>query len=118
MEHRISGLVVSAIALTLGAVSASGQVKAGDMFPPLFADGLSGLAPENSGHACVVDFWASWCAPCKASFPAYTRLQNEFSAEGLVVIGVGVDESAKAFAAFVAKMKPQFPTLHDSRHRW
>ena len=65
----------------------------------------------------LVDFWASWCAPCKASFPAYSRLQSAYADRGLVVVAVSVDEDASAFAAFVARLKPSFATVHDPGHK-
>ncbi len=99
------------------AASALAQVAPGAAFPPLAADGLAGgPLPDTSGKVVIVDFWASWCAPCKASFPAYSRLQGEFAARGLVVVGISVDESPAAYAAFVARLKPSFATLHDSKH--
>jgi thiol-disulfide isomerase/thioredoxin len=56
----------------------------------------------------LVDFWASWCAPCKASFPVYGRLDSEFSQRGLVIVAVSVDEDASAFEAFVRRFEPAF----------
>jgi thiol-disulfide isomerase/thioredoxin len=93
------------------------QVAPGDAFPPLSSAGLGGGGlPDAAGKVLLVDFWASWCAPCKASFPAYSRLQAEFGGRGLAIVAVSVDESPSAFAAFVAKLKPTFATVHDSRH--
>jgi thiol-disulfide isomerase/thioredoxin len=94
------------------------QVVPGDSFPPLAAAGLSGgELPETAGRVVLVDFWASWCAPCKASFPTYSRLQSEYAARGLVVVAVGVDDSLSAYGAFVARMNPAFTTVCDSRHK-
>jgi thiol-disulfide isomerase/thioredoxin len=61
----------------------------------------------------LVDFWASWCAPCKDSFPAYARLQQAYAARGLVILAVSVDQSPPAFAAFVRRLNPPFPTVRD-----
>ena len=65
----------------------------------------------------LVDFWASWCAPCKASFPAYSRIQTDYAAKGLVIVAVSVDDSPIDFTTFVARHKPLFPTVHDAQHK-
>jgi len=94
------------------------QTLPGGSFPPLAAAGLSGgEVPETAGKVVLVDFWASWCAPCKASFPAYSRIQAAYAERGLVVVAVGVDDNPSAYAAFVAKLRPAFTTLHDSQHK-
>lgn len=94
------------------------QVAPGNSFPRLSETGLGGGdLPETAGRVVLVDFWASWCAPCKASFPTYSRLQSDYAARGLVVVAVGVDDSLSAYQAFVARMKPAFATLYDSRHK-
>ena len=91
------------------------QVHAGDKFPSLAAAGLTGgTLPATEGHVTLVDFWASWCAPCKASFPAFARLHADYSARGLAIVAVSVDEKASAYAAFVKKMQPPFAALHDA----
>ena len=73
--------------------------------------------PNTSGKVVLVDFWASWCGPCKASFPCLNRMQEKYAAKGLVIIGVGVDEDAANFTAFSGKMGAKFPLAHDSAHQ-
>jgi thiol-disulfide isomerase/thioredoxin len=90
------------------------QIKVGDVFPPLAAAGLAGEAPPAlAGKVALIDFWASWCAPCKASFPVYSRLQTDLASSGLVVIAISIDERPADYAAFVQKMRPTFAVAHD-----
>jgi thiol-disulfide isomerase/thioredoxin len=117
-NRRFIRLLALAAALTGLAVRSAAQVAPGDLFPSLSAAGLDGSPlPDTSGKVVVVDFWASWCAPCKASFPAYSRLQRQFAGRGLVVVGISVDESPTAYSAFVGKYAPSFITARDSQQK-
>jgi thiol-disulfide isomerase/thioredoxin len=98
---------------SIGAHSAHGAVRTGDSFPALNPAELDGQLPETAGRAVLVDFWASWCAPCRTSFPHYARLHADYAARGLVIIAVSVDEDSAAYAAFVRKFAPPFAVVRD-----
>ena len=103
-----------ALVLTLSATATRAKIKVGDVFPALATAGLTGgTVPATEGKILVVDFWASWCAPCKASFPALGKINTDYTPRGVVLVGVSVDEKASAYAAFVKKQAPPFPALHD-----
>jgi thiol-disulfide isomerase/thioredoxin len=112
-------LIPFAIALMLGgAFAARAQIAGGDTFPSLASVGLTGGAlPETQGRVLLVDFWASWCAPCKASFPAFARLHADYASRGLVIVAVSVDEKPAAYAAFVKKWHPPFSALLDQEQK-
>ena len=116
MLRRKPSLYLTAFAL-FGAAFLRGEIKVGDPFPTLDATALTKLAGADlaglDGKIVLVDFWASWCAPCKASFPVMAKLHRDYVARGLVVTAVSVDEKAAAATAFVRKLAPPFPTLHD-----
>jgi thiol-disulfide isomerase/thioredoxin len=100
-------------ALALPALAARAELKSGDPFPSLAAAGLDGTLPATEGKVVLVDFWASWCAPCKASFPSYLRLQEEYAPRGLVIVAVSVDENQAAYEKFVKNHHPPFATVRD-----
>jgi thiol-disulfide isomerase/thioredoxin len=119
-SERVSQLAWLAVLVVFAAVAATGlrgQVVTGNTFPPLASSGLVGDVPDTSGKVVLVDFWASWCAPCKASFPVYSRLQSAYAGRGLTIVAVSVDDSPEAYASFVAKLKPTFTTVHDAGHK-
>jgi thiol-disulfide isomerase/thioredoxin len=115
MSH-LARLFHAALVVTALASFARAELKVGDAFPtPLVAELATSEKPELAGKILVVDFWASWCAPCKASFPALGKVASDYAARGVVLLGVSVDESPGAYAAFVKKLAPPFRTLHDAR---
>ena len=109
-------LLACALALAALTSVSHAALKPGDAFPALDTAQLAGGdLPSSAGKILVVDFWASWCAPCKASFPALGKIAADYAAREVVLIGVSVDENPAAYAAFVKKQSPLFPTLHDAR---
>ena len=110
-------IAVPCLALALG-YAARADIKAGDVFPPLRAAGAAGASlPATRGKVLLVDFWASWCAPCKASFPVYAKIYQDDGPRGLVIVAVSVDDSADDYARFVRRHAPPFLTLLDEGHR-
>ena len=111
--------IITALALVCSTsfLSAADAAKVGQQMPKL-AQLLPGATlPNTSGKVVLIDFWASWCGPCKESFPALNRLQAKYASKGLVIIGIGVDEDAAKYKSFAAKMGATFPLAHDSAHQ-
>jgi thiol-disulfide isomerase/thioredoxin len=97
--------------------SGRAAIQVGDKFPSLDACALEGgTLPDTTGKITLVDFWASWCAPCKRSFPIYAQLYASYQARGLVIVAVSADENHAAFDAFVRRLAPPFSTLRDPTH--
>ncbi len=115
---RLASAAALVLLVLLAAAPARAELKPGDAFPPLAGAELGGgPVPVISGHVTVVDFWASWCAPCKASFPALSRLQADYAARGVVVLAVSVDERPADYESFLRKWQPGFATVRDVRQQ-
>ncbi|MEO5713558.1 MAG: redoxin family protein [Luteolibacter sp.] len=111
--------IVTAILLTClsPVLSAADGAKAGQSMPKLAQLLPGATVPNTSGKVVLVDFWASWCGPCKQSFPALNQLQAKYGSKGLVIIGIGVDDEAAKYKSFADNMKASFPVVHDSGHQ-
>jgi thiol-disulfide isomerase/thioredoxin len=65
------------------------------------------------GKVVIIDFWASWCAPCRQSFPWLNQMQARYRDRGLVIIGVNVDQERSDAARFLAQTPAQFQIVYD-----
>ena len=77
----------------------------------LDASGLARRVAKERGHVVLVNFWATWCPPCREEFPDLSRLQRKYAGRGLRVIGVSTDIGSQmpAVEKLLADLKPSFP---------
>ena len=83
-------------------------------FLPLFTAHAAAVdLAEFRGSVVYLDFWASWCAPCRQSFPWMQTMQDAYGAEGLRVVAVNVDQYRADAEQFLAKFNPKFDVRFD-----
>jgi cytochrome c biogenesis protein CcmG/thiol:disulfide interchange protein DsbE len=68
---------------------------------------------DHRGQVVLLDFWASWCVPCRRSFPWMNQMQEKYGEQGLVIIGVNMDASGEDAAAFLHEYPAQFTIMSD-----
>jgi thiol-disulfide isomerase/thioredoxin len=85
--------------------------------PALSGFGLEGALPKIDGKVVYLDFWASWCAPCKASFPVLSNWNRKYASKGFMVLGINVDTDAAAMEAFLKKNNPGFTSVRDAQQK-
>lgn len=112
----------SAVVLFIGALiffpSRVFSVTVGEAAPLIELFDLQGRKHNLSdylGKVMLINFWASWCRECISEMPSLNRLYSQFSAEGLVVLGVTVDRNAEDAGAAAKKAGIVFPILLDSK---
>ncbi len=96
------------------AVSAASRSVAPD-FTLHTADGQKVRLQDLRGKVVLLNFWATWCPPCKAEMPDLDALHREYGAsQGFTVLGVNMEESAEVVAAFAQERRISFPLLLDT----
>jgi peroxiredoxin len=114
-------LVVAALLIwiALRRPSAPAVGRAGELRPaPEFS--LSDLAGKKlrlsdyRGHVVLLDFWATWCDPCKREIPHFVEMQNRYGPQGLQVIGISMDDDEKLAREFQKQFKMNYPVAIGS----
>ena len=72
---------------------------------------------EQRGQVVLVNFWATWCAPCRQELPELEKLQSQYGKAGLRLLAVSVDEDAKNADAMMRRMGLNLTVLHDRDKR-
>jgi thiol-disulfide isomerase/thioredoxin len=101
-------IVALLLVLAAGAVPAAAPSRlAGE----LDAAGLRDAIAREKGHVVLVNFWATWCVPCREEFPDLSRLQQRNGTAGLRVVGISTDFASQKAAVekFLAERHPAFP---------
>ena len=70
---------------------------------------------DFKGRVVVIDFWATWCIPCRKAMKFYEKLYREKHKEGLVVLTISIDQREKKLKNFLEKRPVSFPILHDPK---
>lgn len=104
-----------ALALGSGAWPSVGAVEVGEQAPDVawHQGERQAQLKDWSGRFVLVDFWATWCAPCRVSLPWLAEMQQKYAAAGLRVLPINLDKSASGVAAFLQRHAPLLPFLSD-----
>lgn len=113
---RINKILILPLILALTGLNAedtSIRPKAPDFrLPTIFGDTLS--LSEYGGKVVILNFWATWCPPCRAEIPGFIKLQEEFEDQGFTFIRLALDKPEKV-AQFYKEYKMNYPVVIANR---
>jgi peroxiredoxin len=112
MKHRIAGLLAVLVALPLGAA-----VDTNSPAPDFTLNGQSGkpvALTQFKGQVVMLNFWASWCGPCRQEMPLLDSIYKKYSKLGFTMIGVNVEPDSKAANDWLKQTPVTFPILYDT----
>jgi cytochrome c biogenesis protein CcmG, thiol:disulfide interchange protein DsbE len=106
MRHFFSALLL---------IASSNIALASQPAPSINLPGINGTVQSANlkGKVIYVDFWASWCKPCKQSFPWLNDMQAKYKQLGFEVVAINVDQEQSAANDFLQKLSPQFTVAFD-----
>ena len=115
IRRRLTFFAVIAVLVT----ASTGRTAAAPTVAPKVelqtADGTTVQLASYQGKVLLVDFWASWCTPCKTSFPALDALFREYASRGLEVVAINLDERRRDADTFLADHPHHLTVLFDPR---
>lgn len=107
------------LALSLACVSLNGQTCGTDAKLDLKFRALNGKSvtlSDYKGKVMIIDFWATWCPPCRKEIPGLIALYDAYKAKGLVVLGISMDDSTSDIKKFARKIGMNYPILIGKGH--
>ena len=112
MKNRIAALA-TALSLTVPALAG----PAGSPAPAFSLNGRSGQAvslAQYKGQVVMLNFWASWCGPCRQEMPLLESIYKKYNKLGFTLIGVNVEPDSKAANDWLRETPVSFPVIYDT----
>lgn len=110
--------VIAAAAFALPSAAGAAPAPAPNTIAPDFtlhaADGRNVRLAELRGQVVLVNFWATWCGPCREEMPQLNGLYEKYRKSGFVLLGVNIDDDPRTALATAQKLAVAFPVLLDT----
>ncbi len=113
----ITYIVCTSLFFSLASATDVGQTAPQFSLPTLQNDQPVSLK-SYTGKVTYIDFWASWCAPCRTSFPLLNKLHQKLKAQGFEVVAINLDEDKTNAEQFLKEFPVEFKVLRDAEGKW
>jgi len=114
IKHLLVGFVICAIAATtLASAGLTGQPAPDFALKSSTGDNLR--LSEYRGDVVMINFWATWCGPCRQEMPLLDELYSRYERVGFSLLGVNIDDDSRRAMDMVAELGVNFPILFDAR---
>lgn len=117
--HTLRSILIAGLLCLIGPNLASAASVSGPA-PNFTLKSMSGKnlkLSEMTGNVVLINFWASWCGPCRQEMPLLNDLHNKYESLGFTVLGVNVEEQSDAARGFINDYPVDFPVLLDSKNQ-
>jgi len=110
--------ILFALVLIFSSQAVFSQVKINDVAPEISLPNLEGKMvnlSELKGKVVIIDFWASWCGPCRKNNPHLVKFYKKYHPKGLEILGVSLDNNQDAWKEAVQKDKLEWIQINDNK---
>jgi peroxiredoxin len=119
-RRQALALGAAGAALALGLPAAQANIALATPAPDFTLKSLDGpnlRLQEQRGKVVLLNFWATWCGPCREEMPQLNKLYEKYRPSGFTLLGVNVDEDSRNAAGIAGQMGVKFPVLLDGDKR-
>jgi len=123
MNIKLSRVCLSLVVLfslslvAVGPVNAASGAKPAPNFTLKSTTGKNMKLSEMTGNVVLINFWASWCGPCREEMPLLNALHKKYQSLGFTVLGVNVEEQTDKARGFLNDFPVDFPVLLDNKNQ-
>jgi peroxiredoxin len=118
MRMALLGVLLAAVPGFFAANSLASSSLAGQAAPDFVlksADGTNLRLSEYRGNVVMINFWATWCGPCRQEMPLLDDLYSRYGRVGFSLLGVNIDDDSRRAIAMAKELGVSFPVLFDER---
>lgn len=111
---KFSRFAIVLVLFSLAPAAHASAMGVGDVAPDFMRTDLHGRAFSLSGlrgKVVLLNFWATWCAPCREEMPAFSKWQHHYGARGLAIVGVSMDDDLDSVKQALAKRPVSYPIV-------